>query len=136
MKTFLISLVLISVATGVIAQTEASYTFVYQAPPEPVSVVGIRTVSAYTLGSVTENDSSPCIGAYGDDLCKLAREGVDTCASNEFPKGTKLVVGDGYKCLVMDRMNSRYKTEIDLGMTSYDEAKMFGRNKLTVSIQK
>ena len=34
----------------------------------------------YDLGDVRQNDSSPCHGASGADLCFLAREGVNTMA--------------------------------------------------------
>jgi 3D (Asp-Asp-Asp) domain-containing protein len=136
MKTVLIPIIIVSAlaTAGVAAMPEVSYTISYQAET-PTSEVGIRTVSAYTLGRVEETDSTPCIGAYGNDLCEMVRKGVDTCASNEFPKGTKLIIGDGVECIVMDRMNSRYKTEIDLAMMDYQAARMFGRNSLNVKIK-
>lgn len=34
----------------------------------------------YDLGDVSQNDSAPCHGASGADLCFLAREGVNTMA--------------------------------------------------------
>ena len=34
----------------------------------------------YDLGDINQNDSSPCHGASGADLCFLARQGVNTMA--------------------------------------------------------
>ena len=42
----------------------------------------VREVTAYTLGRVEETDDTPCIGASNKDLCKLAEQGIQTCASN------------------------------------------------------
>ncbi len=101
--------------------------FTYQRiAPEPLT----REVTSYTLGRVAENDSSPCIGAYNDNLCKLAHENT-ICASNELPKGTRLKVGETI-CIVMDKMNSRYKTRIDIATLDYKEALEFGKKKLLV----
>jgi len=61
-------------------------------PSPTASVLRVeREVTAYTLGRIEETDNSPCVGAYNDDLCKLAKRGINICASNEFPKGTILV---------------------------------------------
>jgi len=34
----------------------------------------------YDLGDVNQNDSTPCVGASGKDLCYLQRQGVQTMA--------------------------------------------------------
>jgi len=93
-------------------------------------LVGYREVTSYTLGRVAETDDNPCIGAFNDNLCELAVT-QNVCASNEFPKGTKLLVGD-IECIVMDRMNSRYQYRIDLASLSYDSAIKFGRKNLEI----
>ncbi len=95
--------------------------------------VGVRTVTAYTLGRVEENDDSPCIGAYNDNLCELAKQGVKICATREFPKGTLLKVGD-IECVVLDKTNKRYANRIDMAMESHELAVKFGINKLQVSV--
>lgn len=76
--------------------------------------VGTRTITIYT-STVEQTDSTPCIGAMNTDICALWLSGENLCASNEFPFGTVLYIG-GYfrnRCVVMDRMNSRYTTNID-----------------------
>src|SRR6056297_1692576 len=83
-----------------------------QETQEPVPVY---SVSAYNLGDVNQTDDSPCIGAWGDNLCSLLAIGKQTCANNHYPKGTILDI-EGYgTCVVMDRMNSRYgKYDVDI----------------------
>ena len=95
--------------------------------------VGVRTVTAYTLGRVEENDSDPCIGAYNDNLCELAEKGVQICATREFPKGTLLKVGD-IECVVLDKTSRKYAGRVDLAKLDYNEAIKFGINELQVSV--
>lgn len=64
-------------------------------------------VTGYT-SRVEETDSTPCIGAYGHDICKRLRQGLQTCASNDFPRGTILHVEGLGDCTVLDRMSTRY----------------------------
>lgn len=108
--------------------------------PAPVAraaeELGTREISSYTLGREEETDSTPCHGAWGDDLCAKARAGVRVCASNEFPKGTELIIGDGLECVVMDRMNSRYTTRVDVAELDHSAAKSFGVQILQVSTVK
>lgn len=97
--------------------------------PSPV----VRSVSAYTLGRIEETDDSPCIGAFGDNLCDLVSQGVSVCASNAHPKRTRLMVGN-IECIVLDRMNKRYVNgEVDIAMLEYWRARMFGRQNLPVT---
>lgn len=110
-------------------------------PKAPVSEIkdfvtiatGTRVVSAYTLGNPAETDDTPCIGAYGHNLCEMARAGVRTCASNEFPAWTKLQVGN-IQCLVLDRMNEKYPKRVDIAFMSWGEAIAWGLKTLPVSI--
>ena len=77
-----------------------------------------RVVTAYT-SYPEQTDSTPCIGAWGDDLCRMFAEGTRPCASNAFVRGT-LVSIEGYgTCTVLDRMNSRYPDRVDIYM-GYD----------------
>lgn len=64
-------------------------------------------VSAYT-SRVQETDSSPCIAANGKDICKLHKQGIQTCASNDYKLGAKLKIEGLGECINMDRMNKRY----------------------------
>ena len=46
------------------------------------SEADMRVVTGYTLGRVEETDSTPCVGAWGDDLCEINKKGVQTFSSN------------------------------------------------------
>jgi len=74
----------------------------------------------YDLGDISQNDSAPCHGASGADLCFLARQGVNTMAlTSDIRKklGVKwwdkvILEGDeGCKWIyeVHDEMNPRYR---------------------------
>mgnify|MGYP001580901705 CR=1 FL=1 len=130
MKTaILISLVLALASAGV-SKTK------YVIEIENVLEAGIRTVSAYTIGRVEETDDTPCIGAYNHNLCELVKNGTNVCASNEFPKGTVLrLVELNMDCIVLDRMNCRYTTGIDLAGLDYQKNIEFGRKGVSVLIK-
>lgn len=100
---------------------------------QPNEDIGARTITAYTLGREEENDSDPCIGAYGDNLCELAQKGVQICATRSFDKGTLLRVGD-IECIVLDKTSRKYADRVDLAMMEYDEAIKFGIKQLQVSV--
>lgn len=97
----------------------------------------VREVSAYTLGNPAETDDTPCVGASNKNLCDLAKQGIQICASNEFPFGTKLQLVDNQltiECTVEDRMNKRYTTQVDVAMLDRSEALAFGRKNLEVKL--
>lgn len=77
-----------------------------------VSAGTIREVTMYT-SEPKQTDNSPCIGASGQDQCVLWRNGQNICATNAYPKGTVLNIQGLGDCLVMDRMNSKFKNRID-----------------------
>ena len=141
-KCFSIALILTIILLGVILSFE--YTIELEASPDPlvydldetggewIDYVGVREITGYTLGREEETDDTPCIGAYGHDLCELARQGVQVCASNEFPAFTKLYIGN-IECEILDRMNRRYKNRIDLAFLTHAEALEFGLKELIVS---
>ncbi len=121
--------------------TQSSHIIKAQDPPiveaKKLNEIGSITITAYTLGRVEENDDSPCIGAYGDDLCEVNRTGIKTCASNFIEYMTEIKISYGDKdiyCVVMDRMNSRFKDRVDIAFTEYEEAIRFGKRSLMVSI--
>lgn len=113
--------------------------------------IGNRTITMYT-SRPEETDATPCIGASGQDVCVLHQKGQNLCATNEFPLGTVLDIEGLGECIVHDRMNSRYTTNIDWyagydddcldGYDTYDvcpnlkKAKKFGAPSLSVSILK
>lgn len=102
-------------------------------PPSTEVLVGDREVTAYTVGRPEETDDSPCIGAYGHDLCLLLEKGYTVFATNEFAEGTLLRVGD-IEGIVLDRMNRRYGSRVDVAMKEYKNAIHFGRKQLQVSV--
>lgn len=101
-------------------------------------VVGetIREVTAYNAGDPSQTDSSPCISANGDDICKDIASGERICAANFVPFGTILHIENFGDCIVKDRLNSRYKNRVDIAMAKdeYQRAKEFGVQNLNVRI--
>jgi 3D (Asp-Asp-Asp) domain-containing protein len=92
----------------------------------------LRQVTAYT-SYPNQTSGNPCIGAWGDDLCKLYKQGQMACASNAYPRGTRLHV-EGYgTCTVLDRMNSRYPDRVDIYM-GYDTAEALNWGVKTVKV--
>lgn len=103
------------------------------ASPPPQVYIGIREISAYNPDDPNQTDDTPCIGAFGN-ICEMLKT-QHVCATNEFPKGTRLSIGDRYECVVADRMNRRYVNgEIDIATMDVWEAKKFGRRNLEVSL--
>jgi 3D (Asp-Asp-Asp) domain-containing protein len=95
------------------------------------------TISFYT-SEARQTDASPEIAANGKNIWTLYKQGIKTCASNDYKLGTKLTIEGLGDCIVNDRMNSRYtgQNRIDwyLGY-SHDEAwKMGIKKNVTVII--
>ena len=139
-RTFSRSLAAFIVAAALI-QVPRQITVIAAPSPaaDPVPIVaaadpiGNRVVTGYTLGNPEETDSTPCIGAYGHDLCEMARSGKKICASNEFPAGTKIRVGP-IECEVLDRMNKKFPRRVDIAFITRGEAVDFGLKRLPVEI--
>jgi len=92
-------------------------------------------VTAYTL-SVNETDSTPTIGAFGEDLQKALDNGESICAANFVPKGTILTI-EGYgACRVADRMARKNGQKVDILMRSKWEARQWGKRLKSVSYYK
>ncbi len=116
------------------------------APVEPVRAVVVETitdsagivreVTAYNAGDPYQTDSTPCISASGDNICNLLAQGQIIFASNEFPIGTKLYVEGIGEGTVLDRMNRRYKTRIDVAMQAHEKPRAiaFGLQNLEIKI--
>ena len=62
----------------------------------------VRKVTAYNVGDPKQTHSKPCIGARGDNLCSLVTRGVNVCAANFVPLGSKLYVDKFGECIVVD----------------------------------
>ena len=89
-------------------------------------------VTAYNVGVVAQTDNTPCIGASGDDLCKMVEQGYNVCAANFVKLGTYLEIENIGRCIVLDRMNSRYtyanppRIDFAMGPDKISEARQFG----------
>lgn len=89
-------------------------------------------VSAYT-SRVQETDSTPFITASNTRV----RDGV--VASNQLPIGTRLKMPELYGdkvFIVEDRMNTRYKNNVDIWMDDLSAARKFGRKTVKIVIFK
>ena len=61
-----------------------------------------------------------------------AKEGY-TCAANFVPIGS-VIIYDGHKYVVQDRMNPKYNRHVDLFMESHKKAIQFGRKEAKVQV--
>ncbi len=130
-----------NLATPIIAFiiAEGFTTSSYQAPDVAkqidVSKGTARNVTAYNVGDPRQTHSKPCIGASGDNLCNLVKKGVNVCAANFVPLGSKLYVDTVGECTVLDRMNVRFGNRVDvaMGKSEYGRAVKFGVQKLNVT---
>lgn len=111
----------------------------------------IREITMYS-STPEQTDASPCIGANGQDICVLWRNGQNICATNAFPKGSELKIDKLGSCLVTDRMNARYSNRIDWyagyddecldgvdagdNCPNYERARKFGLQNLAVLLLK
>jgi len=97
------------------------------------STDGIQRLSAEPRGSETESgngrksksivtgynsvawqtDSEPCISASGKDICAMFERGINVCATNNVPFGTKIKIDGLGTCEVWDRMSRKYPNRID-----------------------
>jgi len=89
----------------------------------------VRTITMYN--SVEEQtDNSPCLSADNTNICEVD---YNVCATNAYPFGTVLRIDKLGTCVVKDRMNSRYKNEVDwYAKMDVDRALNFGRQNLLV----
>jgi 3D (Asp-Asp-Asp) domain-containing protein len=95
----------------------------------------VKTVTAYN--SVKEQtDSTPCIAAYGDNICALEKKGDHSCAA-AYPYGTKLTVPGKGTCTVRDVLAPKYAHRVDWyegGADKIASALKFGKQSLQVAI--
>lgn len=95
----------------------------------------IRKVTAYNLVE-GQTDKDPCIGAANINICPMVEAGDMICAANFVPFYTVLEIEGIGRCLVLDRMNSRYPDYVDIAMPAgrVDEALQFGVRDLDVGV--
>lgn len=101
---------------------------------EPTGI--IREITAYNTGDPAQTDSTPCISANGENICTALALNYKRCAANFVPFGTTLEIEHFGKCLVVDRMNSRYTNRVDIAMRADEKQRAisFGLQKLNVKI--
>lgn len=76
----------------------------------------VREVTAYNVGVRRQTSDTPCLGATGENLCRLVARGRKVCAAN-FVELESILNIEGYgECVVLDRMNRRFAHRVDIAM--------------------
>lgn len=98
---------------------------------EKLSDAIIREITMYN-SLPDQTDGSPCIAAWGDNICEYRG---NVCATNAYPKNTRLKIEKLGECIVLDRMASRFANRIDwyAGMDKV-RAINFGKQNLKVEV--
>lgn len=97
----------------------------------------VREVTAYNVGVRGQTSDEPCIGATGQNLCRLVAQGLKICAANFVDPETILHI-EGYgKCVVLDRMHRRFAHRVDIAMREdeVDKAIEFGIQRRYVEVK-
>jgi 3D (Asp-Asp-Asp) domain-containing protein len=97
----------------------------------------VREVTAYNVGRRRQTSENPCIGATGQNLCRLVSQGLKICAANFVDPETILHI-EGYgECVVLDRMNRRFAHRVDIAMRmdEVDRALEFGVQRRHVAVK-
>ena len=96
----------------------------------------VREVTAYNVGVREQTSDTPCIGAGGDDLCRLTTR-MKVCAANFVPLGTILKIEKFGECVVLDRMHRRFSHRVDIAMRDHEieEAREFGLQRRIVQVK-
>jgi 3D (Asp-Asp-Asp) domain-containing protein len=80
--------------------------------------------TAYTL-SEDETDSTPNIGAWGDDLSRRGSSCV--VATRLYPRATEIIIkGIAGRCKVLDKTSKKFSERIDILFPNKKSAKKFG----------
>lgn len=107
-----------------------------QSKNKSTSEIIIAEVSAYTSRKI-ETDDTPCINAWGDNICNIHKAGIGivACPSRFNRLDLIEINGEQFRCL--DRMNVRYRNgnyfDIYFGM-DLEGAKKFGRQTKQIKI--
>ena len=81
-----------------------------------------------SMSAYTPHETGSRITASGEK----AKEGY-TCAANFVPIGS-VIIYEGHKYYVQDRMNPKYNRHVDLFMESHKKALQFGRKEAKVQV--
>ena len=93
-------------------------------------------VTAYNVGVVAQNDSSPCISANNENICEAVANGEMVGAMNGVPFGTIVQTPWG-GVRIVDRKNRRYDSswlDVAYGKDKIKEARKFGVKKITSAV--
>lgn len=72
--------------------------------------------TANNVGVRGQTSDEPCIGAMGQNLCRLVARGLKVCAAN-FVDPESILNIEGYgECVVLDRMNRRFAHRVEIAM--------------------
>ncbi len=124
---------LVELPIEVLATSTASETPVIEV--YRVLRVVTKTVTAYNSVRA-QTDDSPCIAAYGDNVCELEAKGDHSCAG-AFKRGTKLSIPGKGICTVRDVLAKKYAHRVDWyegGASKIVAAKAWGMRVLEVSV--
>jgi 3D (Asp-Asp-Asp) domain-containing protein len=97
----------------------------------------VREVTAYNVGRRRQTSNAPCIGATGQNLCRLVAQGLKICAANFVAPETILDIEGFGECIVLDRMNRRFSHRVDIAMRKdeVDRALEFGIQRRQVEVK-
>lgn len=97
----------------------------------------IREVTAYNVGVRGQTSEEPCVGATGQNLCRLVARGLQVCAANFVPLGSILKIEEYGICIVLDRMHRRFDQRVDIAMRTdeVDRALEFGIQRRYVEVK-
>jgi 3D (Asp-Asp-Asp) domain-containing protein len=105
------------------------------------TLIGTFTVTASGYSSTPDQtDDSPCIAASGYNICTGDKNIIAAnfyIDGKKVPLGTLVRIPDHYGdtvFVVEDRMNSRYKNNIDILFDDRSSALEFGRQKVTIEV--
>jgi len=96
----------------------------------------VREVTAYNVGVREQTSDDPCIGATGENLCRLVARGLKVCAANFVDPNTILHIEGFGECVVLDRMHRRFAHRVDIAMREdeVDRAVEFGVQRRQVKV--
>jgi len=96
----------------------------------------VLEVTAYNVGVRRQTSNKPCIGATGENLCRLVAQGRKICAANFVEPETILNIEGFGECVVLDRMNRRFSNRVDIAMRKdeVDRAHEFGLQRRQVAV--
>jgi len=97
----------------------------------------VREVTAYNVGRRRQTSKAPCIGATGQNLCRLVAQGLKICAANFVAPETILDIEGFGECIVLDRMHRRFAHRVDIAMRKdeVDRALEFGIQRRQVEVK-